>query len=161
MPCTVRELFAAAGAIPVGPVQWGTRLPSKEPGVYIVTITDDADACTGRKKALIHPEHATKLRERWLPGEVVLYIGMTTRPLRKRLGEFYKHRLGDRRPHAGGQWIKALKNLTELHIFWAEHCDPARAEEAMLRRFKQSAHGRLPFANGRDPTKTGRRDSAP
>ena len=161
MPCTVRELFAAADATPVGSVQWGVQMPSKEPGVYIVTITDDTDACTGRKKALIHPEYATKLRERWLPGEVVLYIGMTTRPLRKRLGEFYRHRLGDPGPHVGGECIKALKNLTELHIFWAEHCDPARAEEAMLRRFKQSAHGRLPFANRRDSTKTDRHDSAP
>jgi hypothetical protein len=69
--------------------------------------------------------------------------------------------LGDRRPHAGGHWIKTLTNLTSLTVHYAELdsvADPEDVEKQMLRTFSQAvsaqtraAHPQpdltIPFAN--------------
>jgi hypothetical protein len=94
----------------------------------------------------------------WLPDEPVLYIGLTTRPLRQRVSEYYKTPLGARKPHAGGHFLKTLENIDELFVHSAECSEPRAAEDAMLKAFcsgiSESSQRRLhdpqhpfPFAN--------------
>jgi hypothetical protein len=114
---TVAQLFGAAGLSPFGPVAWGTPCDERVAGVYAVVIDDD-----------------------------VVYIGRAGRSLRRRLGEFYRHRYGDRRPHRGGQELLKMSGVRE--IFWCATNDARGAETQMLRAF-EAYFQRLPTANRR------------
>jgi hypothetical protein len=73
----------------------------------------------------------------WLPDEAIVYIGKAT-SLRGRVGGYYSTELGDKRPHAGGHWIKTLSNLASLTVHYAEICDgrdPEEVETDMLLAF--------------------------
>jgi hypothetical protein len=105
---------------------------------------------------------AAQLAERlgafWLPDEVVLYIGLAGQPLRRRVRQYYRTPLGERRPHAGGWWLKMLSVLSDLHVYWAASPTYASAEKEMLVAFaagtsptsRQALHDSarvMPFAN--------------
>jgi len=104
------------------------------------------------------------LQSFWLPDEAVVYVGKAT-SLSKRLRQFWRHRLGERGPHAGGHWVKALRTLDELHVFFAEAESPAHSaalEAALVDRFVEGVSARtraglrnpgvaVPFANRSHP----------
>ena len=103
---------------------------------------------------------ADYLRGFWLADESIVYIGKAT-SLRERLGQFRRHVLGDRRPHAGGHWIKTLSNLNDLFIHYAV-CDTVEDAEDKegdaLAAFKMQVSGAycalglpIPFANQEHP----------
>ncbi len=75
--------------------------------------------------------------EFWLPDETVVYIGMTNLSIGGRVGAFVKTPLGDRRPHAGGHWLKTLTVLSELRVWWAPTSAPEEYEDALLSAFAQ------------------------
>jgi hypothetical protein len=158
MPSTVAELFATAGLEPHGPVPWGTPVPETAQGVYVVALTDVTTSSGGvvtpplDRAALGHllqvrPElrinqtvpdaHALadRLSRFWLPDEVVLYVGLAGQPLRTRVRQYYRTPLGAKRPHAGGWWLKTLRVLDELWVYWAATAHYALAEQAMLHAF--------------------------
>jgi len=100
MPSTVADVFAAAGLRPAGVVRWGTSVPEKSPGLYVVALTEDpnslADVRTTapldqaafahllsvrsqmrlNKRAESASELAARLEAFWLRDEVVVYIGL-------------------------------------------------------------------------------------
>jgi hypothetical protein len=94
----------------------------------------------------VHPTRedlTARLAAFWFPDEVVLYIGLAgsrkPRPpggeLAHRVGEYYKTRLGDRSPHAGGWPLKTLTRLDDLYVHYA-YCDQVdAAEKACIGRF--------------------------
>ena len=96
----------------------------------------------------------------WLPDEPIVYIGKAT-SLAGRVGGYYSTPLGDKRPHAGGHWIKTLSNLASLTVHYAEICDgrdPETVEKSMLFAFMSGVspatkkrhpqpHLVIPFAN--------------
>jgi hypothetical protein len=116
MTITVHDVFRAARLQACGPVPWGQPVPENLPGVYVVV------ADYGR----------------------VVYIGRSSRALRQRLREFYRHRYGARSPHRGGQDVLLLK--CQLLVYWAAAADYAAAEHAMLEYFKAQTDG-YPYAN--------------
>lgn len=159
MPTTVSQLFAAAGLEPTGVVRWGTPIPIAAPGVYAVSVTDDAyglDAAVAncplsvtalQELLTVRPElridgqrpDAEALRARlalsWLPDEVIAYVGLAGTSLTRRVGDYYTTPLGARRPHAGGWPLKTLANLSQLAVFYAPCNDVDSAERAMLSAF--------------------------
>lgn len=147
---TVAELFNIANLSPSGPVLWGTDPPESNAGVYVIArvrdAKDDCDACDlpfkdfcgGIEFDLEYEQH------RWLKNEPIVYVGKTDRPIRKRLGEFRRHKCGNTSPHAGGQVIKLLR--CDLWVYWSPAANPYEAEQTMIRGFKKST-GQLPFAN--------------
>ncbi|HMN87639.1 MAG TPA: hypothetical protein PKA74_16875 [Bauldia sp.] len=139
---TVREVFGRAGLAPSGPVRWGEPVTETAPGVYVVSIVADPDtrAVPGRISI------PNALLDKWLWGQPVIYVGRTTRALGDRIGQFYRHRHGDKTPHRSGQDIVLLS--CERFVFWAAAPDPAAAERFMLDAFATRA-GELPFANRR------------
>jgi hypothetical protein len=188
MPSSVTDVFAAADLVPTGVAGWGQAPATTSAGVYVVALTDRTDAVRGtvrecplsvgslrqlldvRRELRIDSDHrptaaelGTRLAGFWLPDETVLYVGLSTRPLSERLGEFYGHRLGAKSPHKGGWPLKTLRVLDKLWVHWAptskDEC--ADAENEMLRAFAaavspESKDGLyapepvMPFANLRD-----------
>lgn len=97
---------------------------------------------------------ATELREAWVDGAEVLYIGRATsgvgkrRGLAKRLGELLRFGRGQTGNHWGGRYIWQLADSDELLVAWLEtpDVDPEEVSARLLARFEQD-YGHLPFAN--------------
>jgi len=107
---------------------------------YVVAVVGDPKSnCDVKANYLKKAE-----RQRWVPSEPVIYIGQTTRPLSRRIREFYRHQYGKRSPHSGGQAVKLLK--CQMWVYWSPANDPLDAELLMLCAFRKKV-GRLPFAN--------------
>lgn len=192
MPISPSELLVAVGRQVHGVVRWGTPIPSGAPGVYVISLSADPSSMSGvMKEAPIDPVLVAGwiervptfqldgedepsvaavvacLKEFWLPDETVVYIGKATH-LRSRLRQFVGHRLGDRKPHAGGHWLKTLSNLADLHLVYCECGTVDEAEqlenlaiESFCRQVSESSKSRLPnpscpipFANREYPQGT-------
>ncbi len=155
---TVIELFEQAGVPYGGVVQWNTPVPLERAGVYVLSTQEDPsrwqglDVCpvsdaavdtllAARPEATVDGEAATHdavvahLRSMWLPGESVVYIGLTGRSVRKRMDEFYRTPVGARSPHAGGWPIKMLDAAVPIWVHFGAADDPDGAERAMMQRF--------------------------
>jgi hypothetical protein len=78
---------------------------------------------------------AQRLGEFWVPRQRIIYIGLTTASLAKRLRAYYRTPLGDRKPHAGGHWIRTLGGIEDFDIWWAESDAPGTFEDALLIEF--------------------------
>jgi len=159
MPSSVAAIFAAAGRTPAGVVRWGERVPLREPGVYVVSLTKDVDSLAAaapeapisvaavqelldRRPELELDGHqptwaelAERLARFWLPDEVVAYVGLVGTSLQNRVRQYYRTPLGAARPHAGGWFLKTLGVLDELYVHYAPSPDPAMAEHRMLEAF--------------------------
>jgi hypothetical protein len=165
-----------------GPVLWGRPVPSSRPGVYVVEWPEvRADApieltlvgkwlerlpglrLDGRRPTT--RELAARLHDFWLPNQLVVYVGMTAGSLGSRLASLYATPLGDRRPYAGGHWLKTLRGLDRARVWWAETAAPEEYEDALLDAFAASVDASpeaaprlidravvLPFANLRTAT---------
>jgi hypothetical protein len=178
---TIAQVFAGAGLAPSEAVRWGTRVGIDAPGVYAVSTAtstgDDEGLATApisgprvHELLAVRPElkvdglrpMADELSERlaslWVPGEVVVYIGLAGTSLRKRIDQYYATHLGARGPHAGGWPLKTLDLLGDLRVFVARCSEPSEAEQRMLAEFAQrvpvqvARHLRdplrvMPFAN--------------
>lgn len=159
MPSSVRQLLSAADLRPQGCVRWTESLPERRTGVYVVALTPETDAVTGTLERCplderrlqdllaVRPELrvdgerprvaelAARLAAFWLADECVLYVGLAGQPLRKRVGQYQRTRLGANKPHAGGWPLKTLTVLDGLWVHWAPTDDYATAEKLMLRAF--------------------------
>jgi hypothetical protein len=137
----VTQIFLAAELNPTGPVPWGTRIEETRAGVYALALVPDPRAgCGSIDISNLPPD----LRGKWLDDQPVIYIGRTRRSLRHRIGQFYRHKYGNKSPHRGGQ--AALLLEAPLWVFWAATDQPAQAERAMIERFRDTTNA-LPFAN--------------
>jgi len=159
VPTTIAEAFATVALVREGVVKWGTKPTTSEAGVYVVSLTEHLDTCDGKlteaplsetefqrwltKRSELTlggirptlPQLMDRIRRFWIPDEVVLYIGLAGTSLSTRLRQYYTTPIGDRRPHAGGYFLKLLSNLDQLWVHYARHPDPELAEDRMLRRF--------------------------
>src|SRR5450756_1639603 len=132
MPITAVELFRTVGLSADGPVVWGSPVRANSPGIYVVewpavpdrapvdisavgtwlsrvpTLAVDGERPTGKGLG-------ARLAAWWLPGEPIVFIGSTGKSIARRVDAFYRTPLGDARPHAAGQWLKAL-TLSLIHI---------------------------------------------
>jgi hypothetical protein len=158
MPSSVRSVLAVAGLVPDGVVRWGELINSDEPGIYVVSSVDDVDAeghdpepAPIDEKAVarlleLRPELTTngirpdtvelakRLAEFWLPDEHIVYIGLAS-DLHNRVNQFYGTPLGARRPHAGGWFLKTLRNVEDLYVHWSKTYDRVAAEGAAIGAF--------------------------
>lgn len=136
----VAELFDAVSIRAEGPKPWRTPIKSSAPGVYVLSarLTD-----VSTFKRLDENELGL-----WNADEKVVYIGKSNN-LGKRLGQFYRHVFGNRKPHRGGQSVLLLDAALEVH--WGVTADCASAELQMLKYFS-SRVGALPYANRRWPS---------
>jgi transcription elongation factor GreA len=160
------DLLRSLGLLPDGPVLFGQTLPSPRPGVYLVEwpgVEARAPLDHGQLRAWLERvetlrldgqrptphELAARLARYWLPEQTIVYVGQTTRSLRRRVAEFAATPLGERRPHAGGYWLKTLRDLDRTRVWWAETDAPEEYEDALLEAFGEAIGepGTLPFGN--------------
>lgn len=186
MSTTVYQLFGEF-SIENQCVKWGMPIQDEDEGIYVVSTSkdpyrnlglttfpniDDGVMQTWINKLpdfLIDGQVVTleKLRERllafWLPDESILYIGKASKRkdgtgLSTRIKEFYKTEIGEKSPHSGGQWIKVLKNLNSLYVYYGKCNNSRNIEIDMLAYFMKNVSNKsldilydkklpLPFAN--------------
>jgi transcription elongation factor GreA len=161
-------LIRSVGLLADGPVLLGRSVASRTPGVYLVELPEpsaefppDMNAIRAwleRVPSLLldgaRPtphELAARLAAFWLPSESVVYVGKSNASLGGRVTAFDRTPLGDRRPYAGGHWLKTLRVLDQLRIWWAETDAPEEYEDALLSAFADSvpeeSTKRLPDSN--------------
>jgi hypothetical protein len=159
MTISVGELFEKSELRPAGVVQWGDQVPLNLPGVYVVTSTPELSDAVGRIGKYQHdldafatlrmvcpsvtvdgaPATNESLAERigafWIPETAILYVGLASTSVRKRVDQYYGTHIGQRSPHAGGWWLKTLVDLESLFVHYAETETPRSSEDLLLKTF--------------------------
>lgn len=154
---------------------WGTPVRSNRPGVYLVELPaalpsapidlnavgrwlDDVPDLTLDGTRPTGKDLAARLHGFWLPDQTVVYIGMSTASIGSRVAAFVRTPLGERRPHAGGYWLKTLTGLERCRVWWAETDAAEEYEDALFAAFAATVPAEvaatlhdpeviLPFAN--------------
>jgi transcription elongation factor GreA len=152
---TTAGLMRSLGLDVDGPARWGSPLPSQAPGVFVVeTDAPLAGApidLTALRRWLervpdlrLDGERPTpnalaqRMSAFWIAGQSLLYVGRTSKSLAGRVAALYATELGHRRPHAGGHWLKTLRDPSRLRLWWAETDAPEEYEDALLGAFAES-----------------------
>jgi hypothetical protein len=121
-------LLRAVGLLADGPVVWGRPVRARGSGVFVVELAPapatapieltrigkwverlpglriDGRPATSRAVA-------ARLAAFWIPSTTVLYVGSSTGSVAARVAAIDRTILGDRRPHAGGHWLKTIAGL--------------------------------------------------
>ena len=174
------SLLRSVGLMADGPTVWGRPVPAQGPGVFVFelpaplasapievtrvgkwierveTLRLDGERPTA--KAL-----ASRLASFWLPSQTVVYIGATENSIGRRVTAIGRTELGDRRPASGGHWLKTLRSLDGIKVWWAATSATEEYEDALLAAFAEGVPAAdvarlpdatviLPWANLRSPT---------
>ena len=78
---------------------------------------------------------AARLAAFWIPSTSVLYIGTSQQSMAARVGAIERTALGDRRPYAGGNWLKTLTGLERARVWWAGTDATEEYEDALFSAF--------------------------
>jgi hypothetical protein len=73
----------------------------------------------------------------WHRDEHILYIGKSDTGIRKRVRDYYTHRIGNKGSHTGGHWLKLFRGLDDLFYYYAIGQEPEQLEKEMLLRFAE------------------------
>lgn len=133
-----------------------SQIPS-ESGVYIVVRPSRLlpkfrrQSAAGRFKGLDPTYPVELLRNKWVPGAKIIYVGKAgpkaKRTLRRRIGELVRFGSGEPVAHRGGRALWQLEGIWDAQIAWKIiRRDPRDAERQMIAKFKLR-YGRLPYAN--------------
>lgn len=169
------QLLRSVGLLADGPGQWGRPISAQGPGVFVVEIvaplatapieltrvgkwierveTLRLDGERPTSKTL-----ANRLGSFWLPSQTVLYIGSSDVSTGRRVAAMARTELGDRRPYAGGHWLKVLRGLDSTRIWWSATKATEEYEDALFDAFAAGVRDEervslpdrdvvLPFAN--------------
>jgi transcription elongation factor GreA len=176
------ELLRSVGLMPDGPAVLGRPAGAGAPGVYVVELS------TPRATAPIDMVRVGKWIERvpglrldgrrptsrqlaarlggfWLPAQTIVFVGSSTGTVAGRLRALDAHLLGDAKPHAAAQWLKALRAdvVGQLRVWWTVTDAPEEYEDALLETFADALTEAdraplldqsvvLPWANQRRPS---------
>ncbi len=177
---TAAALLRSVGLLADGPAVWGRPIPAQGPGVFLVELPAPlASAPTELTRIGKWIERVETLRldgERpasralasrlgtfWLPSQTVLYIGSSDVSVARRVAAIARTELGDRRPASGGNWLKTLRSLEGVKVWWAATTATEEYEDALLTAFAAAVPEAdrvslpdptivLPWANLRRPT---------
>ena len=149
------QLLRSVGLMADGPGQWGRPVSAQGPGVFVLELsaplpsapielskvgkwierveTLHVDGARPTSKAL-----AARLAGFWLPSQTVLYIGTSEASIGRRLTAMARTELGDRRPYAGGHWLKTLRSLDSIHVWWSATSATEEYEDALFDSFAAS-----------------------
>lgn len=178
---SVADLFVRAGVKYLGVVRWRDAIPLDEPGVYVISTNMDPTAIEGLATCPLdlaaiaelletRPEVTidggavdmgtlcARLQAMWVADESVVYVGLASQSVRRRVTQFYATRIGARAPHAGGWPIKMIDESIGIWIHYGATSVVERAESTMIQNFVDSVprevrvslidpSAPLPFAN--------------
>ncbi len=177
---TAAGLLRSIGLEVDGPIRWGAKPTSQQPGIFLVETPTPADSASLDLDEILRwlervpdlrmdgerPTQsalAERMREFWLPGQSLLYVGRTARSLSARVASLYATELGHNRPHPGGHWLKTLREVAKLRLWWAETDAPEEYEDELVAAFAEAVSEQdrarlsegapvLPWANLDSPT---------
>ncbi len=90
----------------------------------------------------------SRLREEWVAGAIVVYVGQTGN-LWRRIGQLIQFGQGADIGHWGGRLMWQLAQAEELQVCWKKVVDkkPVTVKNDILEQFKSKYGGKRPFAN--------------
>jgi transcription elongation factor GreA len=154
VPAGAAQLLRSVGLLADGPGQWGRPIAAQGPGVFVVELpaslatapidlskvgkwierveTLRLDRVQPTSRAL-----AARLAAFWLPSQTVLYIGTSANSIGRRVTAMAATELGDRRPYSGGHWLRTLRSLEGLRIWWSATSATEEYEDALFDAFAQ------------------------
>ena len=160
MPTSIENMFSCLSLQHKGRVKWGEKILDDKPGVYIVSVSSNPNEMINKHennppidlnivrgwfqrvptltlngKRPTPEELKSRLSGFWLPDEPILYIGKTGTSLKDRVRQFCNTPLGDKRPHAGGHWLKTLSILKDLYVHWTITSRAEEFENNLIRLF--------------------------
>ena len=173
------QLLRSVGLLADGPGVWGRPISAQGRGVFVVewssplatapidvsrvgkwierveTLTLDGIRPTG--KAL-----TARMGSFWLPAQTVVYVGSSEVSVARRVAAMASTELGDRRPYAGGHWLRTLRGLESARVYWSLTSATEEYEDALFDAFAAAVSEAelatlpdrevvLPFANLRRP----------
>jgi transcription elongation factor GreA len=145
-------LLRSVGLLADGPAVWGRPMRASGPGIFIIELPNppatapieltrigkwierlpgmriDGDEATSKAVA-------ARLASFWIPSTSVLYIGTSQQSMAARVGAIERTVLGDRRPYAGGNWLKTLTGLERARVWWAGTDATEEYEDALFTAF--------------------------
>ena len=177
---TAASLLRSVGLMADGPMVWGRPVPAQGPGIFVFespgplaaapleltrvgkwierveTLRLDGERPTSRALA-------ARLGSFWLPSQTILYIGSSDVSIARRVAAIARTELGERRPAAGGHWLKTLRSLDGIKVWWAGTAATEEYEDAILAAFAAGVPDAeraalpdrdvvLPWANLRHPS---------
>ena len=145
-------LLRSVGLLADGPAVWGRPMRASGPGIFIIELPHPPatapieltrigkwiERLPGMK---IDGEEATskavaaRLASFWIPSTSVLYVGTSQQSMAARVGAIERTVLGDRRPYAGGNWLKTLTGLERARVWWAGTDATEEYEDALFTAF--------------------------
>ena len=159
---------------------WGRPVPAQGPGIFVIESPAPLAAAPieltrvgkwiERVETLrldgerpVSRAVAARLGSFWLTSQTVLYIGSSDASIGRRVAAIARTELGDRRPAAGGHWLKTLRSLDGVKVWWAQTAATEEYEDALLAAFAAGVPEAdraalpdptvvLPWANLRHPT---------
>ena len=93
-----------------------------------------------------------RLKDEWVEGALIVYVGQLGRTLKKRINELIRFGQGSRVGHRGGRLIWQPRGADRLLVCWKEIADdnPKQFEKELIEAFKSAYGDRRPFANLHD-----------
>ena len=174
------DLLRSIGLDVDGPTRWGGKPTSRQPGIFAVELPEPSEHCNididevrrwlervpELKMDGERPTQSTlaeRMRSFWIPNQQLVYVGRTAKSLSARVASLYATELGHARPHPGGHWLKVLRELNQLRLWWAETDAPEEYEDVLVEAFADSLSDEdkaklpdgaplLPWANLESPT---------
>jgi hypothetical protein len=147
------------------PQQALSRIP-KTPGIYIVTTMHPAEpdaflevGTGGFFKGQNPNVSVQELRQKWVDGASILYIGRAggaeikgrkyKSTLYTRINQLLKFGRGENIGHRGGRYLWQCEDSEDFQIHWyatSEDENPVTLERQLIEAFREN-YGNLPFAN--------------
>ena len=122
-------------------------------GVYIIVLLNsfqeihfEKTSKAGRFKGKDPTVSLETLKDNWVDGAEILYIGKTDRTIQKRMQEHIDFWNGKPIAAWGGRLIAQIQNFKDLEMWFLPWDSPTEMETVLINEFK-SRHKRLPFAN--------------
>jgi transcription elongation factor GreA len=145
-------LLRSVGLLADGPAVWGRPMRASGAGIFIIELPNPPatapieltrigkwierlpamrmDGQEATSKAV-----AARVASFWIPSTSVLYIGTSQQSMAARVGAIERTALGDRRPYAGGHWLKTLTGLDRARVWWAGTNATEEYEDALFTAF--------------------------
>lgn len=174
------ELLRSIGLDVDGPTRWGGKPTSRKSGIFAVELPEPSEHCNididevrrwlervpELKMDGERPTQSTlaeRMRSFWIPDQQLVYVGRTAKSLSARVASLYATELGHARPHPGGHWLKVLREVNQLRLWWAETDAPEEYEDVLIEAFADAVPDEaranlpdgaplLPWANLDSPT---------
>jgi transcription elongation factor GreA len=172
---TAAGLLRSVGLLADGPAVWGRPFAASGPGVFVIELPNPPatapieltrvgkwieriptlrlDGAPPTSRAL-----TARIASFWIPSTTVLYVGSSTASVSARVAAIDATALGERRPYAGGHWLKLLNGLDRARVWWARTNATEEYEDALFTAFAEAVPAAdrarlhdasvvLPFAN--------------